>query len=137
MEWVFGAQSGVLGGEFIIITLSWQGPHLEVLNRELRTHATKPDDPVFVSLSKRSFGKALCPDSINEIVHKRVEMAGISRKISAHSWRHTCTTQALVAGTPLHQVQRHLRHKAINTTLRDDREREAKNNPTTGNLPSV
>ena len=43
----------------------------------------------------------------------------------------------LAAGAPLHQVQRHMRHAAIGTTLGYDRAREAKNNPTTGNLPTI
>ena len=110
---------------------------MEVLNRDLQKLSTKAEDPVFVSLSRRSFGKRLAADSINEMVKKRVKMAGIERRISAHSWRHTCTTQALAAGAPLHQVQRHLRHKDIQTTLRYDRERDSKNNPTTGILPAV
>lgn len=113
--------------------------YLEVLNRELERRETRPDDPVFVSLSRlRSFGKRLAPSSINEIVKDRVRSAGITgRRITAHSWRHTCTTAALQAGVPLHQVQRHLRHKDLRTTLRYDRERDVRNNPTTDILPSI
>jgi integrase/recombinase XerD len=113
--------------------------YLEVLNRELQRRETRPDDPVFVSLSRlRGFGKRLAPSSINEIVKERVKAAGIlGRRITAHSWRHTCTTAALQAGVPLHQVQRHLRHKDLRTTLRYDRERDVRKNPTTDVLPSV
>lgn len=113
--------------------------YLEVLNRELCRRETRPDDPVFVSLSRlRSFGKRLAPSSINEIVKERVKSAGFTgRRITAHSWRHTCTTAALQAGVPLHQVQRHLRHKDLRTTLRYDRERDVRKNPTTDVLPSV
>ena len=68
-----------------------------------------------------------------------------SRNVTAplpHHERASCNQSAaprarLAAGAPLHQVQRHLRHKEIQTTLRYDREREAKNNPTTGILPAV
>ena len=51
--------------------------------------------------------------------------------------RHSCTTVALQAGVPLHQVQRHLRHKNVQTTLRYDREREVRKNPTLEMMPGV
>lgn len=112
--------------------------YLEVLNRELVKRETRPDDPVFVSLSRlRSFGKRLSPTAINEIVKARAKAAGITRRITAHSWRHCCTTVALQAGVPLHQVQRHLRHKNVQTTLRYDREREVRKNPTLEMMPGL
>jgi site-specific recombinase XerD len=112
--------------------------YLEVLNRDLAKRETKPDDPVFCSLSRlRSFGRRLAPSSINNIVKTRARLGGIPRRITAHSWRHTCTTAALQAGVSLHQVQRHLRHKSIQTTLRYDRDREVRKNPTLDLLPPV
>lgn len=112
--------------------------YLEVLNRELEKRETRPEDAVFVSLSRlRSFGKRLAPSSINNVVKARVRLAGITRRISAHSWRHTCTTAALAGGSPLHQVQRHLRHKDVRTTLRYDRDRDVRKNPTLDILPPV
>jgi site-specific recombinase XerD len=112
--------------------------YLEVLNRDLQKRETKPDDPVFCSLSKlRSFGQRLAPSSINNVVKARVKAARITRRITAHSWRHSCTTAALQAGVPLHQVQRHLRHKSIQTTLRYDRDREVRKNPTLDLLPGI
>lgn len=110
----------------------------DCLGRELRRLEARPEDPVFVSLSRiRSFGKRLSPTAVNEIVKKRARQAGVTRRITAHSWRHTCTTVALQAGVPLHQVQRHLRHKSIQTTLRYDREREVRKNPTLEMMPGL
>ena len=113
--------------------------YLEVLNRELRKLETRPEDPVFCSLSRlRSFGKRLSPSAINDIVKKRVKDAGIKdKRITAHSWRHTACTLALAAGVPVQQVQRHLRHKKIETTLRYDRERDVRKNPTLDMMPGV
>ena len=112
--------------------------YLEVLNRELQRRDTRPEDPVFCSLSRlRSFGGRLAPTSINEIVKERARKAGIARRITAHSWRHSCTTHGLAAGVPLHQVQRHLRHKDVKTTLRYDRERDVRKNPMTDALPAI
>jgi integrase len=113
--------------------------YLEVLNRELHRRDTGPDDPVFVSLSRlRSFGKRLAGSSINEIVKDRVRAAGIGRRVTAHSLRHTVTHDARARRRrPVQQVQRHLRHKDIATTLRYDRERDVRKNPTTDVLPEV
>jgi len=110
----------------------------EVLNRELCRRATRPLDPVFVSLSRlRSFGRRLSPTAINEIVKSRAKDAHITRRVSAHVMRHACTTAALAAGAPLHQVQRHLRHKDVRTTLRYDRERDVRKNPTLDIMPEI
>jgi integrase/recombinase XerD len=112
--------------------------YLEVLNRDLRRRDTRAEDPVFVSLSKiRSFGQRLSPVSINVIVKARAKEAQIGRRISAHGLRHTCATHGLARGVPLHQVQRHLRHKDIRTTLRYDRERDVRKNPMTDTLPPI
>lgn len=111
--------------------------YLEVLGRELRRRETRPEDPVFVSVSIRSFGRRLAPSSINNLVKARVKLAGITRRATCHSFRHACCSAALAAGVPLHQVQRHLRHKDVRTTLRYDREREARKNPTLEMMPDV
>jgi len=112
--------------------------YLEVLNRDLRKRDTKPEDPVFCSLSVlRSYGERLAPSSMNEIVKGRARAAGIDRRVTCHVWRHACTTHGLAAGVPLHQVQRHLRHKDVKTTLRYDRERDVRKNPMTDALPSL
>lgn len=112
--------------------------YLEVLNAQLGRARPRPDDPVFCSLSKfRSFGGRLAPSSINDIVKRRARLAGVNRRVSAHSWRYTCATHGLAAGVPLHQVQRHLRHRDVRTTLRYDRERDTRRNPTSEALPPL
>ncbi len=39
-----------------------------------------------------------------------------SERLTAHSLRHTAITQALLAGSPLQEVQQFARHSSINTT---------------------
>jgi|GEM_PF-1433045 len=76
--------------------------YLEVLNRELRRRATRPEDPVFVSLSPiRSYGERLASSSINNIVKARARLAGITRRITAHSWRHYVTNDVMSSSLDL------------------------------------
>jgi len=112
--------------------------YLGVLNRELGRRETRSEDPVFVSLSRiRSYGRRLSAGSVNVIVKARARAADIDRRISAHGLRHTCAAHGLARDVPLHQVQRHLRHKDIRTTLRCDRERAVRKNPMTDTLPAL
>ena len=112
--------------------------YIEVLNRDLRKRDMRPEDPVFVSLSPiRSYGGRLAPNSINKIVKARVRASGIARRVTAHGLRHTTATHALAAGTPLHHVQRHLRHADPRTTMRYNHDRDVRTNPTTEALPSI
>ena len=61
----------------------------ECLNREMKRLETRPEDPVFVSLSPlRSYGERLAPNSINKIVKARARAAGIRRRITAHGLWH-------------------------------------------------
>ena len=51
--------------------------YLEVLNRDLRKVATKPEDPVFCSLNRLpAVGRRLAPSSINELVKAKAKEAG-------------------------------------------------------------
>ena len=75
--------------------------YLEVLNLDLQKRETRPEDPVFRSLSRLlSLGGRLAPSSINEIVKERARRTGITRRITAHSWPHSCTTHDLGQGFP-------------------------------------
>ena len=55
--------------------------------------------------------------SINLIVKKYGKKAGIPAKITAHMFRHTCCTLAIEGGAKPQQVQAHLRHKDLKTTM--------------------
>lgn len=52
-----------------------------------------------------------------------VRKAGIDKKITPHSMRHTAATLALDSGADIRDVQRMLGHQKIETTLRYDRSR--------------
>lgn len=62
---------------------------------------------------------------------KLVRRAGIDKRITPHSLRHTAATLALDAGADIREVQRMLGHMQIETTLRYDRSRtNVDNSPT-------
>ncbi|MBI4244739.1 MAG: tyrosine-type recombinase/integrase [Planctomycetes bacterium] len=82
----------------------------------------KFNDHVFISLSNNSKGKPLSDHSINDIIKHRCQKAGIAKRITSHSLRHTCVTLALEGGAPIPKVQAHVRHKDPKTTIRYYRE---------------
>lgn len=57
------------------------------------------------------------------LVRRVARSAGIQKKISPHSLRHTMVTQALDAGVPIHIVQDAAGHASPETTRRYDRAR--------------
>ena len=73
-------------------------------------------DYVFVSLSRSmNYGGQCRPDTIRDIVKEYGAKIGID--IGAHSFRHTCATLAFEGGAKPQQVQSHLRHRSLNTTM--------------------
>jgi site-specific recombinase XerD len=54
--------------------------------------------------------------SIQTLVKSAVNKAGIKKKISSHSMRHSCLTQMIKDGIDLRTVQKIAGHKNINTT---------------------
>jgi integrase/recombinase XerC len=81
---------------------------------------------IFISLSNnRSHGRPLTDQSVNLIVKRYALKAGVPQNITAHMFRHTCCTLAIEGGAKPQQVQAHLRHKDLKTTMRyyENRER--------------
>ena len=75
-------------------------------------------EPLFTSTSRRNFNKRLDTQSISKLVKAKLREINIDdSRHTAYSLRHTATTQALLNGVPLTQVQQVLRHTNINTTL--------------------
>ena len=75
-----------------------------------------PTGHIFISLSRnQNYGKRLSPNSIRRIVAGYGKRIGLN--ITAHMLRHTCCTLAIEGGAKPHQVQAHLRHKNIATTM--------------------
>jgi len=77
----------------------------------------KDSDPLFVSTSNFSKGKRLQTQSISRLTKKALRDAGFdSKRLVAHSLRHSFSTNALLAGVDISKVQRVLRHRNPATT---------------------
>ena len=62
------------------------------------------------------------------VIERLARAAGIGKKISPHSLRHSAITVALAAGVPLHRVQDLARHADPRTTRRYDQARDSLDN---------
>jgi len=101
--------------EFVVLTHETLDP----INKYLSLRKQKNDsDPLFASTSNRNNNKRLTTRSISRIVKTHLRNAGIdSKRLTAHSLRHTAITLALQAGATIQEAQALGRHANINTTL--------------------
>lgn len=80
-----------------------KGPHMEPLSK---------DSPLFASLS----GRPLCEATARLALGKAVQDAGISKRVTPHTLRHSFATAQMEAGTDLPVVQAQLGHASIRST---------------------
>ena len=74
----------------------------------------KPGDEDFIFLNAR--GGKLSRVAIFNLVKKTAQLAGIKRKISPHTLRHSFATHLVEGGADLRAVQEMLGHESITTT---------------------
>lgn len=63
-------------------------------------------------------GKEYSDRSVQQIIKAAASKAGIKKRISSHSMRHSCFTQLLRNGVDIRSIQRLAGHKNISTTAR-------------------
>jgi integrase/recombinase XerD len=101
--------------EYVILTHASLKPILSYLKYR---GTTKDTDPLFTSLSDRNNGERMTTRSLSRIAKGAMIEAGIdSKRLTAHSLRHTAITTARRAGASLQEVKTMARHADINTTL--------------------
>lgn len=75
------------------------------------------DEPLFTSVSDRNPNGRLTIYSLSRMVKQYFKQAKInSRRITAHSLRHTFGVLSIKSGSSLHEVQLAMRHDSSNTT---------------------
>jgi len=77
--------------------------------------------PIFTTIDERRMNR----HQATRMVRRLAKRAGIDKKISPHSLRHSFITAALDAGVPLRDVQEAASHADPRTTMRYDRARQS------------
>lgn len=82
------------------------------LREAFLTEKNKEDERLFIDY----MGIGLTTRGIYYLIEKRVREAGIDKKVSPHTFRHTFATHLLNEGADIRIVQELLGHKSISTT---------------------
>lgn len=76
------------------------------------------DSPLFISMANRNRGARISTQTVSRMVKAKLRGIGLdSRRLTAHSLRHSAALQMLLNGAALEQVQQVLRHTSITTTM--------------------
>jgi len=84
----------------------------------------RQEAPLFVATQHNRGDIPLSTNTIAQIVKRRARQAGITKRITPHSLRHTAITLALDGGATVRQAQYLAGHADPKTTMRYDRNRE-------------
>lgn len=100
--------------DFVVVTSEALEPIMIYLRQR---KAKNVQEALFASISDRNYGKYITTFSLSRIIKNRLRCAGIdSKRITAHSLRHTFGVMAIQAGASLYEVQLAMRHTAPTTT---------------------
>lgn len=113
-------------------------PVEQAIRAYLRAVQAQNESPLFTSLDNKNKGNRLTTRSLSRICKKYMVKAGYdSERLTAHSFRHTSVTLALLNGNTLEQVQQMARHKNINTTMIYNHSLQKEKNPCYDSVSSM
>lgn len=100
--------------DFVVLTQETLDPLHEYL--QARRPKSKRE-PLFGSLSDRNHGQRITTFSFSRLIKRYLRKAGLdSKRLTAHSLRHTFGVLSITAGASLYEVQLAMRHTAPTTT---------------------
>lgn len=100
--------------DFVVVTEEALAPIMAYIRQR---KAKNVQEPLFASISDRNYGGYITTFSLSRLIKQRLRAAGIeSKRITAHSLRHTFGVMAIQAGASLYEVQLAMRHTAPTTT---------------------
>jgi integrase/recombinase XerC/integrase/recombinase XerD len=100
--------------DFVLLTEETLAPIREYLT----ARDARADEPLFTSHSTRNSGTRLATRSMRGIVKRYLRKCNLdSERLSAHSFRHTAITLALMAGASIQEAQALARHSQITSTM--------------------
>ena len=89
--------------------------YLKLYMNEVRVHVpVKPGNEAFVFLNRR--GSKLSREFVFMMINALAEKAGLKKRISPHTFRHSFATHLIEGGADLRAVQEMLGHESITTT---------------------
>ena len=94
-------------------------PVMKAINEYLSARGNVSENaPLFASVSRRNFGGRMTTRSISRVCKTAMRQAGFdSRRLTAHSLRHSAVTIALLAGMTIQDVSQFARHSNISITM--------------------
>lgn len=82
--------------------------------RQVRPRLLKGKDSGHLILNR--FGNRMDPNGIWAVVKRHVKAAGINKRVSTHTFRHTCATHMMHNGAPVRHIQELLGHESLEST---------------------
>ncbi len=80
----------------------------------VRTYFIKDNDPGYLFLNR--WGKQMHPMAVWWAVKRYLPTAGINKRVSTHTMRHSCATHMLKNGAPIRYIQEMLGHASLDST---------------------